>query len=108
MRYFLQLATAAMIGAWMLTAMPNVATAQDGAARVIGVSEGGNRVLQMLSNYQHLEEGGSGYLRLIVCDPSKDTVSVSTYSPHLDAYLTDADNQFTVGGVSLGPVPRAS
>ena len=43
-------------------------------------------------------------MRLIVCDPSKDTVSVSTYSPYLDAYLTDADNQFTVDGVSLGAV----
>jgi hypothetical protein len=82
----------------------NGISSQDGAARVIGIGENGNRILQMLSNYQHMEEGGSGYMRLIVCDPSKGTVSVSTYSPHLDAYLTDTDNQFTVTGVSLGPV----
>ena len=77
---------------------------QDGAARVIGIGERGNRVLQMLANYQHMEEGGGGFMRLIVCDPSNDMVSVRTYSPNLDAYLTDADNQFTVSDVSLGPM----
>ncbi len=82
----------------------NGVSSQDGAARVIGISKGGNRVLQMLANYQHIPEGGSGFMRLAVCNPSEGTVSVSTYSPYLDTYLTDSDNQFTEVGINLGSV----
>ena len=73
-----------------------------GTARVLGAGDGGNQVHQMLANYQNMENGGEGYLRLVECDPTEGTVSVKTYSPYHDSYLTDSRNQFTLTRVELG------
>ena len=73
-----------------------------GAAHTVGKGNEGNAVHQMLSNYQHMDEGGGGYLRLITCDPSSRSVSVKTYSPYLDSYLTDPLNEFTLQNVDFG------
>ena len=73
-----------------------------GSAHTVGKGNEGNAVHQMLSNYQHMEEGGSGYLRLVKCDPSSRSVSVKTYSPYLDSYLTDPLNEFTLENVDFG------
>ena len=73
-----------------------------GSANNVGRGNEGNLVHQMLSNYQHMDEGGGGYLRLVKCDPESGTVSVKTYSPYLDSYLTDPLNEFTLEGVELG------
>ena len=75
-------------------------------ARLVGTGDGGNRVYQMMANYQGMENGGNGYLRLVKCDPARATIGVETYSPHLDAYLTDPGNRFEFEGVDLGPPPR--
>ena len=54
----------------------------------------GNIIHQMLANYQDMEKGGSGYLRLAQFDPSKKKVHIKTYSPYLDSYLSDDSNEF--------------
>ena len=77
-------------------------TANGGTSLVVGKGDGGNRVVQMLANYQNMEEGGSGYLRLIRCDPANRTVSVETYSPYRNSYLTDLNNHFMVTDIDLG------
>ena len=64
--------------------------------RVTTKGNNGNTVHQMLANYQDMEKGGSGYLRLAYCDPSKRQVQIKTYSPYLDSYLTDGNNEFTL------------
>ena len=64
--------------------------------RVTTKGNNGNIVHQMLANYQDMEKGGSGYLRLAYCDPSKSQVQIKTYSPYLDSYLSDASNEFTL------------
>ena len=74
-------------------------------ARLVGTGDAGNRVYQMMANYQGMEKGGNGYLRLVKCDPELATIEVETYSPHLDAYLTDPGNRFEFEGVDLGPPP---
>ena len=73
-----------------------------GSAHTVGTGNEGNAVHQMLSNYQDMDEGGSGYLRLVKCDPSSRTVYVKTYSPYLDSYLTDPSNEFTLENVDFG------
>ncbi|MDX1607754.1 MAG: metallophosphoesterase [Candidatus Spechtbacterales bacterium] len=65
----------------------------------------GNQVYQMLSNYQMLEEGGLGFMRIIEIAPSLDRVAVKTYSPYLDTYKKDSDNQFEFEGVSFIQAP---
>ena len=68
----------------------------DGTGRRSDFGDNGNLVNQMLSDYQGYPNGGNGYLRLISVSPSKNTISVKTYSPYLDQYLTDDHNQFTM------------
>src|SRR5579859_4356669 len=79
----------------------------DGTGRRMDLGLNGNLVNQILSDYQSYALGGSGYLRLIRISPSLNRVSVSTYSPYLDASLTDDHNQFIVPyhnpGVSTAP-----
>jgi hypothetical protein len=67
----------------------------------------GSRVHQLLANYQtcvaapcehsnqgSVVRGGSGYLRVLRFDPASSKISVTTYSPYLDASLVDPGNQF--------------
>jgi hypothetical protein len=79
----------------------------DGTGRRVDLGLNGNLVNQILSDYQSYPSGGNGYLRVIKISPSLNRVSVSTYSPYLDASLTDDHNQFTVPyrnpGISTAP-----
>ena len=51
-------------------------------------------IYQLLADYQGMEEGGSGYLRIMRFYPLEDVIRVETYSPYLDAYMTDPENEF--------------
>ena len=79
--------------------------ARGSTGRLVGVGDKGNRVYQMLANYQGLENGGNGYMRLVTCHPGRGVVGVQTYSPYLDRYLTDSENQFEFDDVDLGEPP---
>jgi hypothetical protein len=68
----------------------------DGAGRCSATADPGNLVHQMLANYQMRTEGGQGYLRLIEILPDHVSIQVKTYSPVLDAYMTDPQHQFTL------------
>jgi len=65
-----------------------------GTGRLVGVGDYGNQVFQMLANYQMDMFGGAGFLRIVQFFPDQDTMSVKTYSPFLDCWLTDTNNQF--------------
>jgi hypothetical protein len=52
----------------------------------------GNVVHQVLANFQLLDEGGLGYLRLFEIQPDGRSLRMKTYSPSLDLYAT-ADTQ---------------
>jgi hypothetical protein len=72
----------------------------DGTARAVAIRADGSRVHELLANYQLCDlcpcaevEGGGGYLRLLEFD-AQGQVQVSTYSPYLDAWLQDAENEF--------------
>lgn len=58
----------------------------------------GNEVHQMLANYQKgvKPDHGMGWLRILEFQPDRRTIKVSTYSPHLDRWLTSKDQQFTI------------
>jgi hypothetical protein len=79
----------------------------DGTGRRMDLGLNGNLVNQFLSDYQSGPLGGGGYLRIIRISPSLNRVSVTSYSPYLDKFLTDDHNQFTVPyhnpGVSTAP-----
>ena len=54
----------------------------------------GRTVYQLLSDYTNMENGGNGFLRIMRFQPNLDNIQVTTFSPSLDAYLTDSLNQF--------------
>jgi len=60
----------------------------------ISVNDAGNKVLEMLADYQKRDHGGDGWLRLIRIVPASHEIQVRTYSPVLDKWETDADSQF--------------
>jgi len=65
---------------------------------------------QLLADYQDMDNGGNGYLRVMTFQPSSDIIRVTTYSPYLDEYLTDDENQFelsfdmTGGSLPMGEI----
>jgi hypothetical protein len=68
----------------------------DGLGRMTSTGAHGNKVEQILANYQMLPEGGQGWLRVMTIDPENKTIDVKTYSPWLNKYAADAQNQFVV------------
>ena len=56
----------------------------------------GKTVYSLLSDYQGLEKGGNGWLRILEFSPANNQLRVKTYSPVLNASQTDADSQFTL------------
>jgi hypothetical protein len=67
-----------------------------GPGKLISKGVNGNPVYQVGANYQWEENGGNGYLRLMKFYPKKKKVTVKTYSPLLDHFRTDWQNQFQI------------
>lgn len=57
--------------------------------------DSGNRVQQVLANFQLLDEGGLGYLRLFEIQPDGRSMRMETYSPSLGRFAM-ADSQRAV------------
>ncbi len=66
----------------------------DGLGRLTSIGAGGQKIHQILANYQMQELGGGGYLRLMEFHDNK--ISVRTFSPYLNDYKTDPDNNFEI------------
>jgi hypothetical protein len=71
-------------------------TAMDGTGRRADLGDNGNVVNQVLADYQTLPNGGNGFLRIMTYHVAQNTIEVKTYSPWLNQYKTDAENQFTL------------
>lgn len=78
-------------------------------ARLTSARPDGSLVHQILANYQTCTQkpcttslqgttvlGGNGFLRLLRFSPTAGTISVTTYSPYVDQWLTDPTNQFVL------------
>ncbi len=61
------------------------------SGRQIAYGDHGNPVYEMLADYQGMDFGGSGYLRILRFLKDGRTVEVSSYSPWLDLYLEGND-----------------
>lgn len=73
----------------------------DGAGRLVGVGDHGNKVYQMLANYQTLPNGGNGWLRVVQFIPEQDKFTVRTYSPALRRYFSGDEQQFEYTNLGL-------
>jgi len=76
-----------------------------GAARRTDAPNGTD-IFQLLSDYQDDENYGNGYLRIMRFQPNANRIRVTTYSPAVDAFMTDVENQFELSyEMSGGPIP---
>ena len=66
----------------------------DGLGRLTSNGDHGNKVHQILANYQMKENGGNGWLRTMKFIPEENRILVRTYSPVLNNYATDDQNHF--------------
>lgn len=75
----------------------------DGTGRLVSTANNGNKVYQMMANYQGGVDGTeaerNGMLRIVDLDTSAKTLSVETYSPYSDTYRTESDQKFTYTNV---------
>ena len=76
--------------------LTRVEFAGDGQYLLTSTGDNGNEIYQVLCNYQMRSQGGEGYLRLIEFLPDGNTVQMKSYSPSLNRYLTDPENQFVL------------
>ncbi|HKQ38838.1 MAG TPA: metallophosphoesterase, partial [Verrucomicrobiae bacterium] len=72
-----------------------------GVGRRVDVGDYGNKVVQLAANFSGQLNGGNGYLRILEFDPAADRLRVQTYSPYLDASMSDTNNQFDVPDLGL-------
>lgn len=94
--------TGAQLWDRLVAPAPNVVLTLSGhvtegtAGRSVAPDDAGRPVHRLLANFQTLDGGRTGYLRLLTVDPAAGTIDVRTYSPVLDAWLTDDAHQFTL------------
>lgn len=92
----------ALLWAKLISQYPNISVVLSGhitnkfSARRSDVGVNGNFVHQIFANWQAWTNGGNGYLRIMKFSPSKNTISVQSYSPFTGLFLTDSANQFTL------------
>ena len=68
----------------------------DGVAELTSARPDGTLVHQVLANYQTGKLGGEGFLRVMRFFPAERRVTIRTYSPYVDRFKTDADNEFNL------------
>ena len=57
----------------------------------------GNHVHEVLSDYQSLDNGGNGFLRIMKFSPTQNTIFNDTYSPTLGRYIDPKSNADKLG-----------
>jgi len=77
----------------------------DGTGTLVSTGIHGNKVYQMLANYQDGVEGAirgkNGFLRIIDINVKEKQIDVKTYSPYLREYKLDKEHQFSFEDVSF-------
>ncbi len=66
------------------------------SARLSSKGEAGNRVHQMVVDYQNQKRGGNGWLRLLRFSPDGRKVQVADYSPVLHEWTDHPDRRFVL------------
>lgn len=76
-----------------------------GVGTLVSTGENGNKVYQMLANFQRgvygSENGGNGYLRIITFDKKKKTLDVKTYSTWENKYHPSPEHNFIFEEINI-------
>ncbi len=84
----------------LIRKQPNIFLVVSGHVLGVGLqtstNDAGGKVLEMLTDYQGLPNGGDGWLRSLRFVPDENKIYVTTYSPLLDKYNDDAKETFSM------------
>ncbi len=84
----------------LIRKQPNIFLVVSGHVLGVGlqtsVNDAGGKVLEMLTDYQGLPNGGDGWLRSLQFVPGENKIHVKTYSPLLDKHNTNAKETFSI------------
>jgi len=76
-----------------------------GVGTLVSINDAGFPVYQMLANYQegvtNSMKGGNGWLRILDIDLKNKKLKLQTYSPFINAFMDDAQHNFTIRYVRL-------
>ncbi|WP_026755314.1 metallophosphoesterase [Sediminibacter sp. Hel_I_10] len=76
-----------------------------GVGTLVSKNDFGNKVYQMLANFQKnvkgVEQGNSGYLRIIEVNKATNTIAVKTYSPWLHQFQNAPEHHFTFQNIDF-------
>jgi hypothetical protein len=79
---------------------PNIFLVVSGHVLGVGLqtstNDAGGKVIEMLTDYQGLPNGGDGWLRSLEFVPNENKINVKTYSPLLDKHNTDKKETFSI------------
>jgi hypothetical protein len=67
-----------------------------GVAHQTSTNDAGNKVHEILCDYQNLPHGGDGWLQYLRFTPSENMISVAAFSPLLDAYNDHPEHTYTL------------
>ena len=67
-----------------------------GESLLTSTGEHGNTVHQILADYQGMNKGGNGYLRIMKFLPAENKIQIKTYSPTENKFITTPENNFTL------------
>ncbi len=77
-----------------------------GTLHRVSVGDHGNTVYEMAFDWEHpVIKDRNSYLAVLTLDAEAETISVESYSPYLDQYLTGAKAEFTFTDVSFMSLP---
>jgi len=76
-----------------------------GEAVLTSKGDHGNQVHQVLSDYQHLNNGGESWLRYMVFEPNENKIKVYTYNPALDKFRNGPSSRFDLEYRMMQPEP---
>jgi ribonuclease HI len=68
----------------------------DGLGYLASQGDNGNKIHQMLVNFQMLQIGGEAWLRILNFQPEEKIIKVQDYSPLYENFDTDSDNQYSI------------
>ena len=84
----------------LIRKQPNIFLVVSGHVLGVGlqtsVNDDGGKVLEMLTDYQGLPNGGDGWLRSLQFVPAENKIHVKTYSPLLDKHNQGAKETFSI------------
>ena len=95
---------------WQTLVRPNcnvfmvISSHYPGESRRTDVNACGQPVHQVMTDYERRANGGNGWLRYYVFQPSRNAIAAFTYSPTLNQFEEDADSQFQLD-LNMGGVP---